>query len=265
MKLLEISDLHIAFPPWGKPSLPVAGLDINLEPGRVLGLVGQSGSGKSLTALAVMGMIPRPGRILRGRIRFNGTDLAGLSRTEYRRLRGKKMFLIFQGSGTALTPTLTIGRQLAEVSVRRNGVYRPLGRYACLEVLAAVGLEERVLDCYPFELSGGMRQRILVAMALAIKPALIMADEATTGLDMLTQAEILDIFAGLRQREQVSMIVISHDLRVVGRLADEVAVMHQGKVVDKGPLSSLPRTASHPHTLELMAACRAFSLPVTPC
>ena len=265
MSLLEIKDLHIAFPPWPAPSFPVRGLDLSLEEGQVLGLVGQSGSGKSITALAVMGMIPRPGRIWRGGINFRGENLGRLSASAFRRLRGREIFLIFQGSGTALTPTLTIGRQMAEVFVLQKRASRRRGMALAEGALAQVGLEARVLGCYPFELSGGMRQRVLLAMALALKPRLIIADEATTGLDMSTQAEILRLFEGLKAKGGVSIIIISHDLRVVGHLADEVAVMHQGRVVDRARVAKLPEAARHPHTAELLAACRAFSLPVTPC
>ena len=256
MSLLEIKNLHIAFPPWGDPSVPVKGLDLRLEEGRVLGLVGQSGSGKSLASLAVMGMVPPPGRITEGSIHFLGTDLLSLSSAGYRRLRGREMFLIFQGTGSALTPTLTIGRQMAEVFKHLEGAAWRKAMGLAENALADVGLPARVMQCYPFELSGGMRQRALVAMALAMKPRLIIADEATTGLDMSTQAEVLGLFAGLKAKSGISMIVVSHDLRVVGSLADEVAVMHEGRVVDLAPISRLPEQARHPHTAELL-----FGLP----
>ena len=265
MRLLEIRNLHVSFPPRDNPVVPIRGLDLTLDEGRVLGLVGQSGSGKSLTALAVMGMVPRPGRITGGHIHFAGMDLLSLSPFKYRHLRGKDMFLIFQGAGSALTPTLTIGRQVAEVFEQHKGSSRKKGLALAEIVLAEVGLEPRVMRSYPFELSGGMRQRVLVALALALEPKLIIADEATTGLDMSIQAEILDLFARLKANGRVSLIIISHDLRVVGSLADEVAVMHQGRIVDNAPVSKLPELASHPHTEELLSACRAFSLPVTPC
>lgn len=258
---MDIQDLTLAFPPWGRPFFPVRDLNLKVARGSVLGLVGQSGSGKSMTALAVLGMVPRPGRIARGSIRFMGRELTTMPPRTYRRLRGREMFLIFQGSGSALTPSLTVGRQMAEVFESIHGHGRRQALVATGDALEKVRLAPEVAACYPFELSGGMRQRVLVAMALAMRPRLIIADEPTTGLDMVTQAEILKIFEAYRADGQGTMILITHDLRAVGHLADEVAVMHAGTIVDHCAVDQLPRSARHAQTRELLAACSAFSLP----
>ncbi|MCB2228017.1 MAG: ABC transporter ATP-binding protein [Desulfarculaceae bacterium] len=264
MSLLSIEDLRISFPGHPKPSAPVRGLSLSLERGSVLGLVGQSGSGKSLSALAMMGMVPRPGRISGGRISLDGMELTRLSPSQYRHVRGRQMFLIFQGSSAALNPALTVGKQLAEVLVHLRGASWRAARAGAGGLLEQVRVDPRHLGSYPFELSGGMRQRVLVAMALAMEPQLIIADEPTTGLDVITQGEILALFADLRQRIPGGMILISHDLRVVASLADHIAVMHQGRVVDQAPTALLPARARHPHTRELLAAGHAFSL-AEPC
>lgn len=255
----------MAFPPWLDPIYPIKDVDLSLNHGQVLGLVGQSGSGKSLTALAVIGMIPRPGKITNGSIIFEDTNLVKLTSAQYRSRRGRDMFLIFQGCGAALTPTMRIGRQIAEVYVHIHKVSWRKGLIAAEGALEKVRLEARVIRAYPFELSGGMRQRVLLAMAFAMQSKLIIADEPTTGLDMVTQAEILDIFADMKAKGRVSIILITHDMRVVGRLADEVAVMYEGEIVDHSALFCLPEVARHPHTFELLSSCRALSCPLVSC
>ncbi len=265
MSLLSIQDLRITFPGRPRPSEPVRGLSLSLERGSVLGLVGQSGSGKSLSALAIMGMVPRPGRISGGRIRLDGMELTRMSQAHYRHLRGRQMFLIFQGSAEALNPSLTVGKQLAEVMVHLRGASWRQAYGQAGEMLAQVRVARRHLGSYPFELSGGMRQRVLVAMALAMEPQIIIADEPTTGLDVVTQGEILNLFADLRRRIPGGMILISHDLRVMSGLADHIAVMHQGRIVDQAPTGLLAQTARHPHTRELIRAGRALSLRDEPC
>ncbi len=263
--LLDIKGLHVAFPPWSDPLIPVKGLSLDLAAGQVLGLVGQSGSGKSLTGLAVMGMIPRPGKITQGQILFQGMDVTRFTPAQYRRIRGREMFLIFQDCGSALTPSLTIGRQIAEIYVHTHGQSWRKGMIQAKKALERVNLPPGVSEAYPFELSGGMRQRVLISMAFAIQPKLIIADEPTTGLDMITQAEILDIFSDLKDNCQVGILLISHDLRVVGHLADEVAVMYGGSIVDKSPVACLPEQGRHPHSRELITACQALSYPVKSC
>lgn len=263
--LLDIKDLQVTFPPWSDPFVPVKNLSLDLAAGQVLGLVGQSGSGKSLTGLAVMGMIPRPGKITKGQILFQGMDVTRYTPEQYRRIRGREMFLIFQDCGSALTPSLTIGRQLAEIYVHTHGQSWKKGMIQAKKALERVNLEPGISNAYPFELSGGMRQRILVSMAFAIQPRLIIADEPTTGLDMITQAEILDMFAALKDNCRVGILLISHDLRVVGRLADDVAVMYEGSIVDRSPVACLPEQGRHPHSRELIAACQELSYPVKSC
>jgi len=261
VKLLEITGLRIGFPARGGPVWPVDGVDLDLDQGEVLGLVGQSGSGKSLTALAVMGLLPRPAFIGQGRIRLAGQDLLNLAPARRRRLLGRTMFLTFQGSASALNPTMTVGRQVTETLVLGRGLTWPRAWRQTPELLEMVSLEPDSAAAYPFQLSGGMRQRVLIALALALEPLLLMADEPTTGLDMVTQRSVLDLLARQKNRPGAALMIISHDLRAVGHLADRVAVMHQGRVVDNAPRKDLPRLAVHPHSRELITAGRMLSLP----
>lgn len=263
VNILDIKDLQISFPPWTKPKMPVRQMGLTVPKGSVTGLVGQSGSGKSLVSLAVMGMVPEPGRITKGSILFENRDLARFDRKQYRKIRGKELFLIFQGCGNALTPSLTIGRQMAEIFENAGGTGKRKSLALAEKALERVRLESRVLDAYPFELSGGMRQRVMIGMAAAIRPKLLIADEPTTGLDMVTQAEILDIFKEFKTSSRVSTVFISHDLRIISQLADEVTVMFKGKNVDQwgmGEISDQQRQL-HPHSIDLINACKMLVYP----
>lgn len=261
VNILDVHNLQISFPPWSNPRVPVKHLSFKVDEGSILGIVGQSGSGKSLAALAIMGMIPKPGRITNGSIRFKQKDLIQMKSNEYRQIRGKEIFLIFQGGGNALTPSMTIGKQIAEIFVSSKGTTWRQGLCLAEGVLEHVNLDPRILHLYPFELSGGMRQRIMIGMAIAIRPRLLIADEPTTGLDMITQAEILDIFKTLKTRDKVSIVFISHDLRIISQMADEVMVMFKGKNVDHVPGNDLTRHKGHPHTLDLLNACKTLIFP----
>ena len=265
VKLLDISGLRIGFKGPSGLVWPVDGVDLDLDQGAVLGLVGQSGSGKSLTALAVMGLLDRRAVVGSGRIVFAGQDLLQMEPARRRRLLGRVMFITFQGSASALNPTMTVGKQLAETLVLTRSVDWPQALSRTGELLEQVNLSPELAGSYPFELSGGMRQRVLVALALALEPLLLIADEPTTGLDMVTQKTVLNLLARQKERPGAAMIVISHDLRAVGLLADQVAVMHQGKVVDRALFAELPQKAAHPHTLELIKAGQMLSLPESVC
>jgi ABC-type glutathione transport system ATPase component len=265
VRLLEVAGLKIGFDGPGGRAWPVDGVDLCLDQGQVLGLVGQSGSGKSLTALAVLGLLPRKAIIGGGRVVFGGRNLLPQTPAQRRRLLGRTMFITFQGSASALNPTMTVGRQLAETLVFGRGLARAQASTLTAELLARVQLSPEQASAYPFQLSGGMRQRVLIALALALEPVLLIADEPTTGLDMITQKTVLDLLAQQKTRPGAAMIVISHDLRAVGRLADRVVVMHRGRVVDEAPFPQLPARATHPHTRELIKASRMLSLPEDEC
>lgn len=230
----------------------VDGVSFSLEKGTVLGIVGQSGSGKTVAASSILGMVNRPGKIVEGEIYLRGRDLLRLSIGEIRRIRGKGVFMIFQSPASALNPTLKVGTQIAEVMVRHNGLSWRRARVKAAEFLEAVGIGHSHMQSYPFELSGGMQQRVLIAAALALEPDVLIADEPTTGLDTITQMEILKLLKDLKVKLASSIILITHDLRVVAHIADQVAVMYKGRIVDSGPVADIFRWAKHPHTKELI-------------
>jgi peptide/nickel transport system ATP-binding protein len=234
------------------PILRDVGLD--LEAGQVAGLVGESGSGKSMTALAIMGLLPRGAR-LRGTLRLDGRDLAALPERAWLGLRGAQIGMIFQEPMTALNPVQTVGAQVAE-GLRLAGLGRAQARARARDRLDRVGLGEVGLDRYPHALSGGQRQRVCIAMAIARRPRLLIADEPTTALDVTTQARILDLLRGLVREEGMALLLITHDLGVVAGMADRVAVMQAGRIVEQGPTKRLFRTMRHPYTRELLAASR---------
>ena len=248
--LLRVQGLRVAFPIGGVMTEAVRGVDFALAPGEALGLVGESGSGKSLSAMAVMQLVARPGRVTAGSAELDGTDLLRLTEAEIRRRRGRDISMVFQDPSTALNPAFTIGQQIVHtIRTHRPELGRRALRDRAAEVLALVGIpspRDR-LGQYPHEFSGGMRQRVLIAMAVACEPKLLIADEPTTALDVTVQARIVDLLADLRQRLGLSILFISHNLDLVAEICDRVAVMYAGRIVETGPVGSLFTRPLHPY------------------
>jgi len=228
-----------------------------IAPGETLAVAGESGSGKSVTALSIMGLLPKPaGRVVGGRILLDGRDLVPLSEGEMQHLRGNEVAMIFQEPMTSLNPVLTIGDQIAEVLIRHRGMRRKAARERVREMLELVRIPDaaRRLDDYPHEMSGGMRQRVMIAMALACKPKLLIADEPTTALDVTIQAQIIELIKTLQQEEGMSVLFITHDMGVVAEVADRTAVMYNGKVVEQGATRDIFDNPQHPYTRSLLSA-----------
>jgi oligopeptide/dipeptide ABC transporter ATP-binding protein len=233
----------------------VRGIDFDLEPGGTLGLVGESGSGKTVTCLALLGLLPRRSiDIAAGRMRFAGRDLLGLSSREWRKLRGRDIAMVFQDPMTSLNPLLHCGEQVAEAIRAHQGLGRAAARQRALELLEQMGLEEpeRRYRQYPFELSGGMRQRVLIAVALSCKPRLLIADEPTTALDVTLQAQILELIRERQRRDGMALILITHDLAVARGSVDELLVLYAGEAVERGPAARVLEGPRHPYTLGLL-------------
>ncbi|MCU0562155.1 MAG: ABC transporter ATP-binding protein [Desulfobacterales bacterium] len=232
----------------------VDGLDLELYPGETFGLVGESGCGKSVTALSILRLLPRPaGRIAAGRILFDGRDLAAASEAEIRRIRGNRISMIFQEPMSSLNPVYTIGFQIEEVLRRHRGMNRAGARSEAARLLGLVGMPEPALrlDDYPHQLSGGMRQRAMIAMALACRPALMIADEPTTALDVTIQAQILDLIARLKEEIGMAVLLITHDLGVVAEICRNVAVMYAGRIVERAGVEGVFNRPAHPYTVGL--------------
>jgi oligopeptide/dipeptide ABC transporter ATP-binding protein len=268
--LLEVAGLRVGFPREGRLREVVAGVGYRLEAGRTLGVVGESGCGKSVTALALMGLVPSPGRVT-GSIRFDGRELVGQSAADWRALRGNRVAMVFQEPMTALNPVMTVGRQIAEVQVLHKGLGWDAAGEKAVAMLDAVGINSprQRAAAYPHQLSGGMRQRAMIAMALACEPALLIADEPTTALDVTIQAQILDLMADLQQRIGMAIQFISHNLAVVSEIADEIIVMYAGRIVERAPAAALFARPLHPYTRGLIATLpdpdhRVARLPVIP-
>jgi oligopeptide/dipeptide ABC transporter ATP-binding protein len=253
--LLEIRDLETVFYTSDGRNPALRGVSLSIYPGETLGVVGESGCGKSVTAFSVMGLIPwPPGRIEAGEIIFEGEDLLKKSPEEMRRLRGSKMGMIFQEPMTSLNPVYTIGDQISEVLEYHKGYTREQGMAQAVELLHSVGIPEpgKRVRQYPHELSGGMRQRVMIAMALACAPRLLIADEPTTALDVTIQAQILEVMKSLRKSTGTSIMLITHDLGVIAEMADRVAVMYMGKVVEEGLSLDIFHHPRHPYTHGLL-------------
>ncbi len=230
------------------------GVSFSLERGEALGLVGESGSGKSATGLSILRLLPRPGRIVGGAIRFGGRDLLTLDNESMRRLRGSQIAMVFQDPMTSLNPVITVGSQIAEPILIHQRVTKREAWARAVDLMRQVSIPEaaRRAKCYPHELSGGMRQRAMIAMAISCGPSLLIADEPTTALDVTIQAEILDLLARLRREMGLALLLITHDLGVVAETADKVAVMYAGKVVELGPVREIFKNAQHPYTRGLL-------------
>ena len=255
--LLEIRDLKTWFDGDGGTYRAVDGISFSLEAGRTLGIVGESGCGKSVTSLSIMGLVPQPpGRIAGGEILFEGVDLLKLDAAALRDLRGARMAMIFQEPMTSLNPAYTVGNQIVEGILRHLPVDRAAARTKAIEMLRLVRIPapEQRFDEYPHKLSGGMRQRAMIAMALACGPRLLIADEPTTALDVTIQAQILDLLRRLREETGTAIVLITHDLGVIAELADDVVVMYAGQIVERAPVKRLFEAAQHPYTIGLLGA-----------
>jgi peptide/nickel transport system ATP-binding protein len=255
--LLEIEDLHIAFASRAGAVPAVRGVSLTIDRGEVLGLVGESGCGKTVTALALLRLLPMPpARVVAGGMCFDGRDLLGLADKEMRQFRGHRIAMIFQEPMTALNPVFTIGNQIGESLAIHLGLDRPARNRRAAELLAQVGIadpEQRLHD-YPHQLSGGQRQRVMIAMALACDPDLLIADEPTTALDVTIQAQILALLSRLQRERGLAVLLITHDMGVVAQTADRVAVMYAGQVVEQAPTAELFARPDHPYTHGLLAS-----------
>ena len=255
--LLEIENLKVIFHgDRGSATHAVDGLDLAIQRGQTLGLVGESGCGKTATALSVMGLLPKASAEVSGRIRFDGAELLSLPDRAMRNLRGDRLAMIFQEPMTSLNPSYSIGEQIAESLVRHRGLSRGEARARTVELLRLVKIpspEQRV-DDYPHRLSGGMRQRAMIALALACDPELLIADEPTTALDVTIQAQILALMRELKASTGIAIILITHDLGVVAEICDHIAVMYAGEIVEYAPVGALFATPQHPYTIGLLGS-----------
>ncbi|MER6192751.1 ABC transporter ATP-binding protein [Streptomyces cyaneofuscatus] len=253
--LLEVRDLHVEFHTREGVAKAVNGVNYSVAEGETLAVLGESGSGKSVTAQAVMGILDMPpGKITGGEIVFKGQDLLKLKGEERRKVRGQEMAMIFQDALSSLNPVLTVGEQLGEMYVVHRGMSRKDARAKSVELMDRVRIpaaKERVGN-YPHQFSGGMRQRIMIAMALALEPSLIIADEPTTALDVTVQAQVMDLLAELQRELNMGLILITHDLGVVADVADKIAVMYAGRIVETAPVHEIYKAPAHPYTKGLL-------------
>ncbi len=262
--LLQVEDLRIEIPTRRGTLVAVDGVSFHIDPGEVLGVVGESGAGKSLTGAAIIGLLEPPGRIAGGRVLLEGQRIDNLPYEKMRRIRGKRIGAIFQDPLTSLNPLYTISRQLVETIRTHTDMTARQARARALELLQAVGIpaaEER-LDSYPHAFSGGMRQRVVIALALAVNPRLVIADEPTTALDVSIQAQIIALLKKLCREFGTAVMLVTHDMGVIAEAADRVAVMYAGRLVEVGPVAQVIRAARHPYTHGLMGAIPAVGAGV---
>ncbi len=252
--ILRIEGLSAQFDTVEGPTKAVQDVSLTLRRGATLALTGESGAGKTSVGLATLNLLPYPGRITAGRILFNGSDILSLSGEEIRRLRGREIAMVFQDPATGLNPVLTVGAQVEEIITAHHSVSKREARSRSLEALAQMGLPnpEEIAKSYPFHLSGGMAQRVMIAIATALNPKVLIADEPTSALDVTVQAAILDDLRQLQQRSGTSILLISHDLGVVAQMADEVAVMYAGSIVESGDVRTVFQRPRHPYTWALL-------------
>ncbi|MGE0304221.1 MAG: ABC transporter ATP-binding protein [Acidimicrobiia bacterium] len=253
---LAVADLHVEFRTHRGWVTVVDGVSFEVRPGEVLGLVGESGSGKSVTSLAVMGLTDRSGRVSRGSVRLDGRELIGLSDRSLEDVRGDRIAMIFQEPMTSLNPAFTVGDQIGEVLRRHRGASRRQARARAIEVLDLVGIPHaaRRVHSYPHEMSGGMRQRAMIAMAIACEPTVLIADEPTTALDVTIQAQILDLLRDMRAELGMAMLFVTHNMGVVADICDRVVVMYAGQVVEEAPTDDLFDCPRHPYSSGLLEA-----------
>jgi len=254
--LLEVNDLRTTFYTRDGAVHAVDGIDFHVDRGEIMGLVGESGCGKSVTSLSIMRLVARPGRIEAGSVLFDGQDLLTMSDEQMRHIRGDRISMIFQQPQSSLNPVWDVGKQIAEVLELHRGMKKGPARERALDLLRMVGIPDpkRRLEAFPHEMSGGMAQRVMIAMALACEPELLIADEPTTALDVTIQAQILDLMRNLRDETGTAIILITHDLGVVAEMCDRVAVMYAGEIVEQSDVTSLFRRPKHPYTQGLIAS-----------
>ncbi|MBL8197200.1 MAG: ABC transporter ATP-binding protein [Blastocatellia bacterium] len=253
--LLSVRNLKTYFYSEGAVVKAVDDVSFDLKRGETLGIVGESGSGKSVTNLSILRLIPYPpGKIVGGEVNFNGQDLMKLSENEIRKIRGKRIAMIFQDPMTSLNPFMKVGAQLTEITELHEGLSKAAARKKAIEMLELVGISDaaRRIDDYPHQFSGGMRQRVMIAMALSCKPELLIADEPTTALDVTIQAQILELIKDLKEKTGTSIILITHDLGLVAGMTDHIAVMYAGKIIEYAPTTELFSSPHHPYTQGLL-------------
>lgn len=255
-KLLVVEDLQVVFHAPAGDSNALRGVSFDIERGKIFGIVGESGCGKSMTGKALMGLVPHPGEVTGGKIIFEGEDLRQKSRDEIKQLRGKKIGMIFQDPSTSLNPVFTIDQQMVGIMSHHSKTDKETLRSKAIQLLGDVGLPNPadIMGRYPHELSGGMQQRVMIAMALSMEADLLIADEPTTALDVTIQAQILDLLVKLRDEKGVTIMLITHDMGVVAETCDEMAVFYAGKVVEQGIVQEVFKNPKHPYTQGLLAA-----------
>lgn len=261
--VLSVRDLHTHFFTDDGVVKAVDGVSFDLAPGETLGIVGESGSGKSVTSLSILRLISRPGRIVGGEIRFKGRDLLPLSEPEMRQIRGNDISMIFQEPMTSLDPLYTVGSQIREAIELHQNLRGTQARDAAVRALADVGIPQPVqrIDSYPHQMSGGMRQRVMIAIALSCNPELLVADEPTTALDVTIQARILDLLKAVRARRNMSMLLITHNLGLVAEMCDRVVVMHRGRILEQKSVEELFARPEHPYTQGLLRSLPRLDSP----
>ena len=254
--LLEVRNLRVEFPTRRGTLLAVDDISFSIAPGEVLGVVGESGAGKSLTGAAVIGLLEPPGRIARGEVKLAGLRIDNLPPDEMRKVRGREIGAIFQDPLTSLNPLYTVGRQLTETITTHLHMSQQQARSRAIELLAATGIPapERRVDHYPHQFSGGMRQRVVIALALAAEPKLVIADEPTTALDVSIQAQIIQLLKTLCREKKTAVMLITHDMGVIAETADRVAVMYAGRIAEIGPVAEVIHRPQHPYTVGLMGS-----------
>jgi len=254
--LLEVRGLRVEFPTRRGTLVAVDDVSFELAPGEILGMVGESGAGKSMTGMAIIGLLEPPGRVARGEIRLEGRRIDGLPDAEMRKLRGRRIGAVFQDPLTSLNPLYTVGRQLEETILAHLPADRAEARRRSLALLAEVGIPapESRLDHYPHQFSGGMRQRVVIALALAAEPRLVIADEPTTALDVSLQAQIISLLRRLARERGAAVLLITHDMGVIAETADRVAVMYAGRLAEIGPVREVLKSPRHPYTVGLMGS-----------